>query len=179
MSVIHNTKRPYSVLKRKSNSICFHSCREAVTMDEISNGHFRSKNNPADLATKVLGGGAKRNGLISQLLHDLPEFFQRISSDTAQFLFFDTTHFKAPDFMFYMGIDKFPCQHALAKYGTKYCNMSCIFRQDCTLFHSSRTRGGYFNQHVGDADAGTLTTVPNFHLTTMNGSDAHHHIVLS
>ena len=42
-------------------------------MDEMITGHVRSENNPADLATKVLGGGAKHNGLISHLLHDLTE----------------------------------------------------------------------------------------------------------
>ena len=43
-------------------------------MDEMITGHVRSENNPADLATKLLGEGAKRNGLISQLRHDLTEF---------------------------------------------------------------------------------------------------------
>ena len=40
-------------------------------MDEMLTGHVRSENNPADLEIKVLGGGAKRNGLISHLWHDL------------------------------------------------------------------------------------------------------------
>ena len=44
-------------------------------MDEMLTGHVRSKNNPEDIATKVLGGGAKRNGLISHLLNDVTEFF--------------------------------------------------------------------------------------------------------
>ena len=43
-------------------------------MDTILTGHVQIENNPTDLATKVLGGGAKRNGLISHLLHDLTEF---------------------------------------------------------------------------------------------------------
>ena len=43
-------------------------------MDEILTGHVRSENNPSDLATNVLGGGVKRNGLISHLLYDLTEF---------------------------------------------------------------------------------------------------------
>ena len=71
MSVIHNTQRPESVLKNKSNSICYHACRDAVDMDEMLTRNVQSKNNPTELATKVLGGGAKRNGLISHLLHDL------------------------------------------------------------------------------------------------------------
>ena len=73
MSVIHNTQRPKSVLKKKSNSICYHICREAVAMHEMITGYVQNKNNPADTATKVLGGGAKRNGLISHLLNYLTE----------------------------------------------------------------------------------------------------------
>ena len=32
MSVIYNTSQPKSTLKKKSNSICYHAMREAVTM---------------------------------------------------------------------------------------------------------------------------------------------------
>ena len=42
-------------------------------MDEMLTGNVRSENNPADLATKVLGGGANCNSLISHLWHDLTE----------------------------------------------------------------------------------------------------------
>jgi hypothetical protein len=34
MSVVHNTQRPESVLKKKSNSICYHAIRESVAMGE-------------------------------------------------------------------------------------------------------------------------------------------------
>jgi hypothetical protein len=34
MLVIHNTQRPESVLKKTSNSICYHAVQESVTMDE-------------------------------------------------------------------------------------------------------------------------------------------------
>ena len=34
MSDIHNTQRPKSMLKKKSNSICYHAMREAVAMGE-------------------------------------------------------------------------------------------------------------------------------------------------
>ena len=33
MSVVHNTSNPASSLKKKSNSIAFHYCRERVAMD--------------------------------------------------------------------------------------------------------------------------------------------------
>jgi hypothetical protein len=32
MSVVHNTQRPESVLKKKSNSICYHALRESAAM---------------------------------------------------------------------------------------------------------------------------------------------------
>jgi hypothetical protein len=34
ISVIHNTQRPESTLKKKSNSVCYHAIRESVTMGE-------------------------------------------------------------------------------------------------------------------------------------------------
>ena len=35
MSVIHNTQRPESTLKKKSNSVCYHAVREAVAMGSV------------------------------------------------------------------------------------------------------------------------------------------------
>jgi hypothetical protein len=32
MSVVHNTQRPESVLKKKSNSICYHAVYESAAM---------------------------------------------------------------------------------------------------------------------------------------------------
>jgi len=40
-------------LKKKSNSICYHAIRESVAMGESLTAHVASKENPADLATKV------------------------------------------------------------------------------------------------------------------------------
>ena len=71
MSVVHNTQRPESTLKKKSNSICYHAVREAVAMKECLTGHIPSQNNPADLCTKVIPGGQKRNHLVSLILYDL------------------------------------------------------------------------------------------------------------
>jgi hypothetical protein len=71
MSVVHNTQRPESVLKKKSNSICYHAVRESATMGESIIGHVPSVDNPADIHTKVVSGGQKRNHLICLLLHDL------------------------------------------------------------------------------------------------------------
>ncbi len=73
MSVIHNTQRPESTLKKKSNSICYHAVRESVAMGESITGHVSTHANPADIATKVLPGGQKRNHLISLILYDLTD----------------------------------------------------------------------------------------------------------
>jgi len=71
MSVIHNTQKPESTLKKKSNSICYHAIRESVAMGESLTAHVASKENPADLATKVVPGGQLREHLVRKLLHDI------------------------------------------------------------------------------------------------------------
>ena len=43
MSVIHNSSRPESVLRKKSNSICYHAVHESVVMGESLVGHIPSK----------------------------------------------------------------------------------------------------------------------------------------
>jgi hypothetical protein len=70
MSVVHNTQRSEFVLKKKSNSICYHMVRESAAMGESIIGHVPSVANPADICTKVVVGGQKRNRLIRLLLHD-------------------------------------------------------------------------------------------------------------
>ena len=74
MSVIHNTQWPESTLKKKSNSICYHAVREAVAMGECLTGHIPTNMNPADLCTKVLPGGQKRDHLIGLVLYDLTDY---------------------------------------------------------------------------------------------------------
>jgi hypothetical protein len=71
MSVVHNPQRPESVLKNKSNSICYHAVRESAAMGESIIGYVPSVENPADICTKIVPGGQKRNHLIHLLLHDL------------------------------------------------------------------------------------------------------------
>jgi hypothetical protein len=73
MSVVHNTQRPESTLKKKSNAICYHFNRESVAMNESVVGHISSKENPADLATKVIGGGQQRDHLIGMIMHDITD----------------------------------------------------------------------------------------------------------
>jgi hypothetical protein len=52
MLVIHNPQQPESTLKKKSNSIAYHSVRESVAMGELLTGHVGTNDNPANLATK-------------------------------------------------------------------------------------------------------------------------------
>jgi hypothetical protein len=70
MSVIHNTQRPKSMLKKISNSVCYHSCRKSVAMHKCMTGHVPIKQNPADLCTKVIPGGAQRDCSVTQTLYD-------------------------------------------------------------------------------------------------------------
>jgi hypothetical protein len=71
MSVIHNTQRPESMLKKKSNSVCYHYCRESVAMGETMTGHVPSTKNPSNICTKVVPGGAQRDYEVSLTLYDI------------------------------------------------------------------------------------------------------------
>ena len=66
MSVIHNTQRPDSTLKKKSNSIAYHAVRDSVAMGKLLTGHMATNSNVADLATKVLSG-KKRWCMVNRL----------------------------------------------------------------------------------------------------------------
>jgi hypothetical protein len=72
MSEIFNTSRPESTLRKKSNSICYHAVREsAVAMDEMITAHEPSITNPADIATKVLPGGHRRDSLVNSIIYNI------------------------------------------------------------------------------------------------------------
>jgi hypothetical protein len=71
MSVVQNTTAPESMLKKKSNSIAYHSVREAVAMGEILIAYISTDNNIADIITKVLPGGERRDKLVLSLLWDI------------------------------------------------------------------------------------------------------------
>jgi hypothetical protein len=70
MSVIHNTQRPESTLKKKNNAICYQAVCESVAMGESLTGHIGTDENIGDLATKVLYG-QKRQYMVLQLLYDI------------------------------------------------------------------------------------------------------------
>jgi hypothetical protein len=73
MSVINNTQRPESTLKKKHNEVCYHFVRESVAMGESKTGHVPTNYNLADLMTKVLSG-EKRRRLVSRILFDIYDF---------------------------------------------------------------------------------------------------------
>ena len=70
ISVVHNTSKHEPVLKKKSNSICYHFVREAVSMKECLTTHVPTLKNWADLLTKVISG-KKRQYLFSGVLYDI------------------------------------------------------------------------------------------------------------
>ncbi len=69
MSVINNTSKPESTLKKKANSVCYHYIREAVAADECRTAHVSTHENPADIATKSSISGEKRDRLMGKLLY--------------------------------------------------------------------------------------------------------------
>ena len=73
MSVIYNTSRLDSTLKKKANSVCNHAIRESAAMGEIMTTHVPILDNPAGLCKKVISGGQKRNHLVSLTLYDIED----------------------------------------------------------------------------------------------------------
>ena len=74
MSVVHNTSRSESVLRKKSNLVCYHAVCESVDMGESLGRNVPSKENFVDLRTKVLYGHKRRN-LVSNILYDIHDDF--------------------------------------------------------------------------------------------------------
>ena len=73
MSVVHNTSNPASTLKKKSNAVCYHFVRESVAMGEILVGHVESAKNRADIATKIMPAGMKRDSVVGLVLCHLAD----------------------------------------------------------------------------------------------------------
>ena len=71
MSVINNTQKPESTLKKKSHQLCYHAVRESVATEESRTSHIATVDNVADLATKPIPGGQKRQHLVRKLLYDI------------------------------------------------------------------------------------------------------------
>ena len=73
MTVVNNTSKPESTLKKKSNSICYHFVREAVAMKECLTTWIPILKNWADLLTKGLHG-RKRRTLVQGVLYDIYDY---------------------------------------------------------------------------------------------------------
>ncbi len=69
MSVIYNTSKPKSILKKKNNAVCCHTLHESVAMGESLMVHIDGNENPTDLLMKVLCSG-KRKYLVNNILHN-------------------------------------------------------------------------------------------------------------
>ena len=80
LSVMKNCSKPESQLNKKSLSICYHAIREAVAMGECLIAHIDTHENRADLATKIIPNGVKRDHLVDMLLHDI-ESISKVSAD--------------------------------------------------------------------------------------------------
>ena len=70
MSVVHNTSRPESAFRKKSNSVYYHAIHESVAIGKPLVGCIPNNENVADLMTKVFCW-QKRRYLISYTLYDV------------------------------------------------------------------------------------------------------------
>ena len=70
-SVLANTTKPFSMLRKKSCSIAYHFVREGVSKDEWRTTYINTHDNVADILTKPLPGGEKRTKFIRMLLHHI------------------------------------------------------------------------------------------------------------
>jgi len=69
-AVLKNTTIPESVLKKRSLSLAYHYVREGCARGEWLTSYVKSENNCADIQTKTVPSGHKRDGLISMVLFD-------------------------------------------------------------------------------------------------------------
>ena len=70
-SVLLNSTVPHSTLKKKSCSVAYHYVREGVAHDLWRIEYINTNDNRADILSKPLHGGIKRNKFVSELLHHL------------------------------------------------------------------------------------------------------------
>ena len=65
------TTNPDSVLKKKSQSIAYHFVREGAARGEWRTSYVNTHDNEADLLTKTLPNGEKRQKFVMNLLHHI------------------------------------------------------------------------------------------------------------
>ena len=70
-SVLANTTNPGSMLKKKCAAIAYHLVREAVAKGEIITAYVNTHDNIADLLTKPMTSGEKRNGFVKKVLQHI------------------------------------------------------------------------------------------------------------
>lgn len=68
MSVVHNSSRPESTLKKKSNAIAYHFVRENMAAGNGKVAYKPTGTNKADILTKTHSGPA-RTQIIQGILH--------------------------------------------------------------------------------------------------------------
>ena len=68
-SVLSNGSMPDSVLWKKSNSIAYHFIREGSAADEWRMSYIGTNDNIADMLTKPLSGGEKRQRFLGMVLN--------------------------------------------------------------------------------------------------------------
>ena len=70
-SVLANTTVPESMLKKKSNSIAYHYVREGCAADMWRTSYINTEWNPADLLSKPIPAGVKRDKKVGFVMYDL------------------------------------------------------------------------------------------------------------
>ena len=75
MSVIHNTQQPESTLRKKSNSICYHSVSESVSIGDTKTAQIYTHDNSSDLLTKVLYGSKRKKFVREICMTFIIDFF--------------------------------------------------------------------------------------------------------
>lgn len=70
-SVLWNTSVPESMLKKKSSSVAYHFVQEGVSCDKWRTAYINTKENPADIMTKILAAGQNRYRKVRMVLYDI------------------------------------------------------------------------------------------------------------
>ena len=70
-SVLANTMNPGSMLKKKCAAIAYHLIREGVARKEWITAWISTHDNIADLLTKPMSAGEKRNGFVRKILQHI------------------------------------------------------------------------------------------------------------
>lgn len=70
-SVLANTTNPGSTLKKKCAAVAYHVVREGVARGEWITAYINTHDNIADLLTKPMASGEKRNGFVKKILQHI------------------------------------------------------------------------------------------------------------